>query len=236
MPGALVLCVDVPRTAVLTATLPGFCHPHRHAGAVAPYGGQYLPYVPLDSGPVYPVSRKVRPSQLFEASFPLRTGEAGVANRLRRRIYPPRYAPPEAGGREASFRSLVLRHRKRGSRRTLLAPPPQSAPHPPTPRRVPDESLHPPRFRTSRARPRAFPTNRAKLAGVGACGDTFTGSLVRDRQKVAGAFSRGGQSMPALTTPLASAPREGGVARGVQLSGLVAGEAKRFEQFLRLIE
>ena len=112
----------------------------------------------------------LRPSQHFEASFPLRTGEADVANRLRRRIYPPRYAPPEAGGREASFRSLVLRHRKRGSRRTLLAPPPQSAPHPPTPRRPPDESLHPPRFRTSRARPRAFPTNRAKLRGSAPAG------------------------------------------------------------------
>src|SRR4028119_1000659 len=94
MPGALVLCVDVPRTAVLTATLPGFCHPHRHAGTVAPYGGQYLPYVPLDSGPVYPVSRKVRPSQHFEASFPLRTGEAGVPHPPSSPPTPPPHPPP----------------------------------------------------------------------------------------------------------------------------------------------
>src|SRR5918998_636181 len=40
----------------------------------------------------------------------------------------------------------------------------------------------------------------------------------------------------ALITSLASAPREGGVAGGVQPSGLVAGEAERFEQPLLLAQ
>lgn len=42
----------------------------------------------------------------------------------RRRIHPSQYAPPEACGRGASSRSLVLHHRERGARRTLLTPSP----------------------------------------------------------------------------------------------------------------